>query len=96
MRGLLVVLVVLLVLVIAGWVSFQVSGNRASMNLETQKIEQDTEKAVEGTKDLLRKADDKIDEEVNEHTVDDADRVTIDDDNPINDNTINDNTVVAP
>lgn len=47
MRALLILLVVALLMGLAGWVSVDHSSNRTSINLETDEIQSDTQRAAE-------------------------------------------------
>jgi hypothetical protein len=64
MRAILVLLAVVLLLAVAGWVSFNQGPDRSSINLETEKIRSDTNEAVETGAEILHKAGDKLDQEV--------------------------------
>jgi hypothetical protein len=61
MRALIVLIVVILVLVLAGWISFSKSSDRSSINLETQQIQKDTDRAMESGSNLLRNAGEAVD-----------------------------------
>jgi hypothetical protein len=61
MRALLFLVAVVLILAFAGWISFSKSSDRTTINLETQKIQQDTDRALESGSNLLRKAGDAVD-----------------------------------
>ena len=60
MRALLIIVVVVVLLAIAGWLTFDFSSNSASVEVRTDKIQQDTEKIVEGSKQLMNKADEQL------------------------------------
>lgn len=47
MRTLVIAVLLVLVLVLVGWISFQYTGNRASVTLETDRIERDTERMLD-------------------------------------------------
>jgi hypothetical protein len=73
MRALLVIVAVVLVLVLIGWISFNNAGDRASVNIETDKIKQDTETVIDAGEDLIDRdrdeaavdpADQQVDEEI--------------------------------
>ncbi len=53
MRVILILVVIVLLLVMAGWLTIGRNGNRTSINIETQKIERDTERAVDRGKEVL-------------------------------------------
>ena len=61
MRALLFLVAVVLILAFAGWISFSKSSDRSSINLETQQIKQDTDRALESGSNLLREAGDAVD-----------------------------------
>jgi cytoskeletal protein RodZ len=61
MRALILLVVVILVLALAGWISFSKSPDRSSINLETQQIQQDTDRALESGSNLLREAGEAVD-----------------------------------
>jgi hypothetical protein len=55
MRGLLFIILAVAVLALVGWISFGHDDDRASINLETQEIRDDTRKVLDsGTKALER------------------------------------------
>jgi hypothetical protein len=56
MRALILLVIVILALALAGWISFSKSPDRSSINLETQQIQQDTDRALESGSNLLRNA----------------------------------------
>jgi hypothetical protein len=64
MRAIIFVAVVVLIMVLVGWITFSSQPERSTINVETQKIEQDTEKMVESGKNLVREAGDAVDEAV--------------------------------
>ncbi len=74
MRLLIIIVVVVLVMALVGWISFNREDGRASVNIETQEIREDTESAMEAGSDLLHKAADDVDP-------DNADSNDIDSDN---------------
>ena len=57
MRVILILVVVVLLMVMAGWLTIVRNGGRTSINIETQKIERDTERAVERGKEVLHNVD---------------------------------------
>jgi len=63
MRVLLIIIAVVLVLSVAGWISFHHEPGRASVTIETSKIQSDTAEAVHTGANALRKAGDKVDEQ---------------------------------
>jgi hypothetical protein len=64
MRGILILILVVVVLAVVGWISFNRDGDRASINLETQEIREDTQKAIDSGAELLKRAGEKIDKTV--------------------------------
>lgn len=65
MRAVLIFIAVVLLLALAGWVTFSKGPNRASINLESGKIQQDTEHAMQKGGELLQKAGDKLESKGN-------------------------------
>ena len=61
MRALIFVVAIVLILALVGWISFSSTPGQSSINLETQKIQQDTDRALESGSELLRKAGDAVD-----------------------------------
>lgn len=57
MRAILCATVIVLLMVLAGWLTFARNGNQASVTIETQKIKHDTERAIDRGKDVLRKVE---------------------------------------
>ncbi|QDV23001.1 hypothetical protein Q31a_12940 [Aureliella helgolandensis] len=60
MRVIVVIVVIAIVLTLAGWLVFDFSGNRMSVEVQTDKIQHDTDSAIDHSKDLLRDADDAV------------------------------------
>jgi hypothetical protein len=58
MRALIFLIAVVLLLALAGWISFSKSPGRSSINLETQQIKQDTDRALQSGSNLLNEAGD--------------------------------------
>ena len=56
MRALLGLAAVVLLLTVCGWITFSWNGDRASVNVETDRIESDTEGIVEEGRELLEAA----------------------------------------
>jgi hypothetical protein len=63
MRGLLILVGVILILVLAGWITFSSGPDRTSVNIEGQKIRQDTKQVMESGAKLLHRAGDKVESE---------------------------------
>jgi hypothetical protein len=61
MRALLIIVAIVLLLALAGWISFSNAPGRSSVNLETEKIRQDADKGMQSGAELLRKAGNEID-----------------------------------
>jgi hypothetical protein len=61
MRALLLLVLIILVLAFAGWISFSKSPGRSSINIETEQIHEDTDRALESGSNLLREAGDAVD-----------------------------------
>jgi hypothetical protein len=62
MRALIFLVAIVLLLALAGWVTFTKEAGRSSINIETEQIEQDTDRALESGSNLLRKAGDAVDQ----------------------------------
>ena len=54
MRKLLAIAVIVLIAVVCGWVTFNRTPGKASVTIDTEKITNDAQQAVEKGKDLLR------------------------------------------
>jgi hypothetical protein len=63
MRAIIVVFAVVLLFALLGWISFSKGPARSSINLETDQIRTDTNKAMQSGADLLHKAGDKVEHE---------------------------------
>jgi hypothetical protein len=61
MRALIFFVAIVLILALAGWISFSKSPGRSSINLETQQIKQDTDRALQSGSNLLKEAGDAVD-----------------------------------
>jgi hypothetical protein len=61
MRALIVLVVVLLLLALAGWITFNSGPDRSSINLETNEIKEDTHDAIQSGADLLDEVGNEID-----------------------------------
>ena len=62
MRALLLLILVVLVLSLIGWISFSKGPDRASINVETDQIRSDTDRAVESGAKLLHKAGEELEQ----------------------------------
>ncbi len=60
MRAVLVLIVIVLIMAFAGWLVFDFGGNRPSMEIRTEKIEQDTGKVLYKSKELLHHTDEAV------------------------------------
>lgn len=65
MRALIIVVALVLIFALVGWISFSKGPDRASVNLETGEIRQDTQHAMQSGAELLQKAGDKMQTEAN-------------------------------
>ena len=65
MKGLLILIAVAVLMAVGGWLTFSNTGHRASVTIETEKIERDTRSAVRNGADALSEAAEKIGDEVN-------------------------------
>lgn len=73
MRALVVALAITLLLALVGWITFSWSGDRASVNVETDKIERDTSEMLERGKEAIDKARSEFDEDSPEPVDDEVD-----------------------
>ncbi|WP_153555587.1 hypothetical protein [Roseimaritima sediminicola] len=64
MRAVVIIVVILLVLVLLGWLKFSTNDGNPAIQLDTQEIQDDTNRAVEGVKGAAEKVDEQIDIEV--------------------------------
>ena len=65
MRALLVLAAIVLVLALVKWISFSKGPDRASINIESERIRQDTKQAMQSGAEMLHKAGDKVEREAN-------------------------------
>jgi hypothetical protein len=63
MRALLILAAVVLLLAVAGWITFSSDAGRSSINLETEEIREDTGEVMRSGSELLQKAEEEITEE---------------------------------
>lgn len=68
MRAVLILIAVVLLLALAGWITFSKGPDRSSINVETEQIRTDANKAVQTGADLLHKAGDKLEKETSPQT----------------------------
>ena len=55
MKPILILAVIVLLMVLGGWLTFTKYGNRTSINLETQRIESDTQRALDRSHEIIDK-----------------------------------------
>lgn len=60
MRALIFLVAIVLLMALAGWISFSSTPGRGSINIETQKIQADTDRALESGAHLMQKASDSV------------------------------------
>lgn len=61
MRTILYLVLIVLVLALVGWITFNRDPARPGVNLETQKMKDDTQKALDTGSELLKKAERSLD-----------------------------------
>ncbi|WP_164100524.1 hypothetical protein [Candidatus Laterigemmans baculatus] len=66
MRALLVGLALIVLLFVAGWLTFSSGDGDASLNVETETIRQDTTELTEGAEQLVDGVRDKVDVDIEE------------------------------
>ena len=64
MRAFILLAAIVLILALIGWITFGVGPGRSSINLETEKIRQDTQEVLESGADAMRQAEDAVADEV--------------------------------
>jgi hypothetical protein len=60
MRALILLAAIVLILALVGWISFSKGPDRASINIESAEIRQDTKQVMESGARILHKAGDKV------------------------------------
>jgi hypothetical protein len=60
-RAILFLALIVLVLALIGWITFNRDAERPGVNLETQKMKDDTQKALDTGAELLKKAERSLD-----------------------------------
>jgi hypothetical protein len=65
MRALILLAAIALVLALVGWISFSKGPDRTSINIESDRIRQDTKRVMESGAQVLHKAGDKVEAEAN-------------------------------
>jgi hypothetical protein len=63
MRVLILLVAIVLVLAVAGWISFSKGPDRTSINIESGKIRQDTKQVMESGAQVLHKAGNEVEAE---------------------------------
>jgi hypothetical protein len=63
MRALILLVAIVLVLAVAGWISFSKGPDRASINIESDQIRHDTKQVMDSGAKMLHKAGDKVEAE---------------------------------
>ena len=63
MRALILLAAIVLVLALVGWISFSKGPDRASINIESDKIRADTKQVMESSAKMLHQAGDKVEAE---------------------------------
>jgi hypothetical protein len=64
MRALLILVLIVVLMAMGGWLVFTFQGNSASVEVQTEKIKQDTSQAVQSTKEMLNRVEDSIDKAI--------------------------------
>ncbi len=59
MRAVIIIALIVLVLVAIGWISFNRSPDSANIQIETQKMKEDTQKAVNEGKEFFHRAEER-------------------------------------
>jgi hypothetical protein len=60
MRGLLILIVLIVVLVLVGWITFSRDSGRASINVETNEIREDTGELMQKGSEVLQEAEEEV------------------------------------
>lgn len=63
MRAIILLAAIVLVLALVGWISFSKGPDRTSINIESDRIRQDTKQVMESGAQMLHKAGDKVEAE---------------------------------
>jgi hypothetical protein len=72
MRALILLAAIVLILALVGWISFSKGPDRASINIESDRIRQDTKQVMESGAEILHKAGDKVESEADRQPNDTA------------------------
>ncbi|MGD9854741.1 MAG: hypothetical protein AB7U20_07295 [Planctomycetaceae bacterium] len=62
MKPIIILVVIVLVAVLLGWMTFRNSGDTATISIDKQKIQQDAETAVESVKETVEDLQDRLDD----------------------------------
>ena len=62
MRGIIALVLIVIVLVLIGWISFTRGPDHTSINFETQEIKKDTQEMINSGSKLLNEASEKVDQ----------------------------------
>jgi hypothetical protein len=65
MRALILLVAIVLILALVGWITFSKGPDRASVNIESDRIRHDTKQVLDSGGQLLHKAGDKVQAEAN-------------------------------
>ena len=68
MRGLLIIAGLILIFALVGWITFNKGPDRATINIESGQIRDDTKRVIESGAELLHRAGDKVEAEANRPT----------------------------
>ena len=63
MRALILIAAIVLILALVGWISFSKGPDKTSINIESDKIRQDTKQVMESGAQILHRAGDKVEAE---------------------------------
>jgi hypothetical protein len=70
MRAIALLIVAVVILALVGWITFNVSSDRAGVNIETEKVEQDTESLIEAGRELVNDAGEALEDATEEGPAD--------------------------
>jgi len=73
MRALVVLIAIVVLFAIIGWISFSFGPGRSSINLETEKVRQDTQEVLESGSEVLQDAGQAVDSHDEREEVDRSD-----------------------
>lgn len=72
MKAILGLIILVLLAVLVGWITFSWTGDRASVNVETDEIERDTEEAVRSGREFIGETEEEIEQAEAEAEAEDA------------------------